>query len=316
MNNLTRPLIVLSAIALLSPITGAAQTRTAAKPVPPPITNKEILTNASVIELSQLGLSEAVITEKIRQSECRFDTSLNGLKQLKAAKVSDSVIAQMMNPSAKPAPPPTATLTPPPAPKPDPPTATSGLADSEGHPIPLPPDKGAYLWDGKKLTLLIQNPVPSQGQNFWRSGLATFVPLVKRKFEMQLIGGHAKINFAHSRPVIIASGLGEVIPGVPSYRLLYVKTGGMLKDRRVVGEYEVGGFFGSVNRVDNEIPCEVKKISEGIYAIIPQQTLTDGEYGLVPMPKMADMKMDAKSFAAPPVWDFGIYAEGKPQVTK
>ena len=82
-----------------------AQPRNATRPAPP-ITNpkKEILTNAAIIELSQLGLGEAVITEKIRQSECRFDTSISGLKQLKAAKVSDTLIALMMNPNAKPAP--------------------------------------------------------------------------------------------------------------------------------------------------------------------------------------------------------------------
>ncbi len=83
-----------------------AQPRNAARPAPP-ITNpkKEILTNAAIIELSQLGLGETVIIEKIRQSECNFDTSISGLKQLKAAKVSDTLIAFMMNPNAKPAPP-------------------------------------------------------------------------------------------------------------------------------------------------------------------------------------------------------------------
>ena len=50
---------------------------------------EETLNNASVIELQGLNLGDAVIIEKIKTSKCEFDTSITGLKQLKAAKVSD-----------------------------------------------------------------------------------------------------------------------------------------------------------------------------------------------------------------------------------
>jgi hypothetical protein len=56
------------------------------------------MTNASVVELVKLGLGEAVIIQKIRQSDHNFDTSTAGLGQLKAAKVSDNIIMEMMNP--------------------------------------------------------------------------------------------------------------------------------------------------------------------------------------------------------------------------
>jgi hypothetical protein len=58
------------------------------------------MTNESVIQLVKLGLGDAVIIQKIRQSERRFDTSNAGLAQLKAAKVSDNVIMEMMNAGA------------------------------------------------------------------------------------------------------------------------------------------------------------------------------------------------------------------------
>lgn len=106
MNNLTRPLFVVLSLIVIGLPASLAQSRTAVNPSPPTAKpKKEILTNTSIIELAQLGFGEAIIIEKIRQSECDFDTSLNGLKQLKAAKVSDAVIAVMMNPNAKPAPP-------------------------------------------------------------------------------------------------------------------------------------------------------------------------------------------------------------------
>ena len=219
-----------------------AQPRNATRPAPPVTTpKKEILTNAAIIELSQPGLGEAVIMEKIRQSECSFDTSISGLKQLKAAKVSDTLIALMMNPNAKPAPQaapipaavakPVAAPTTPPVPA----VNNSAVRDSAGKPIPMPPDKGAYLWDGKKLSLLMQSQVPSMGANVGRAALSAVVPFVKNKLELQLIGTNAKASFDDPQPIILVSGMGDVIPGVPSYRLLYVKQGGMRKDRRILG---------------------------------------------------------------------------------
>ena len=44
-----------------------------------------MLTNATIIELKELGLGENVVIEKIKASRCNFDVSINGLKQLKAA---------------------------------------------------------------------------------------------------------------------------------------------------------------------------------------------------------------------------------------
>lgn len=58
---------------------------------------KEVMTNASVVGLVKAGLGDAVIIQKIRRSEPRFDTSDAGLKQLRAAGVSDNVILEMMN---------------------------------------------------------------------------------------------------------------------------------------------------------------------------------------------------------------------------
>jgi hypothetical protein len=122
-----------------------------------------------------------------------------------------------------------------------------------------------------------------------------------------LVGAYAKAAFDHNQPTILVSGLGEVTPGIPSFRLLYVKTGGMLKDRRIVGTYDIGGFFGSVSQVDNEIECRIKKVDNGIYAITPVKPLPDGEYGLT------QMAAAAMSVA---IWDFGIYVEERPSEKK
>lgn len=57
---------------------------------------EEVLNNGSVIELQKLNLGDAVIIDKIHQSKCTFDTSMNGLKELKSANLSSAVIQVML----------------------------------------------------------------------------------------------------------------------------------------------------------------------------------------------------------------------------
>ena len=57
------------------------------------------LSNEDVIAMVSLGLSDDVIVEKIRSAPAtNFDTGLDGLKILKAAKVSDAVLKTMISP--------------------------------------------------------------------------------------------------------------------------------------------------------------------------------------------------------------------------
>jgi hypothetical protein len=64
--------------------------------------NKRI-TNKDVIDMVALGLSDDVIIAKIRGAAAggtlQFDTSVDGLKELKAGKVSDEVLKVMINPA-------------------------------------------------------------------------------------------------------------------------------------------------------------------------------------------------------------------------
>src|SRR5271168_637254 len=66
------------------------------------------ITNKDVIDMVGLGLSDDVIIAKIRGASAgetlQFDTSGGGLKELKAAKVSDEVIKVMINPAPPAAP--------------------------------------------------------------------------------------------------------------------------------------------------------------------------------------------------------------------
>jgi len=64
---------------------------------------KEILSNAEVIEMTKAGLPQNVILNKIKGSEGRFDVSVNGLVEMKKAGVGDDIINALLE--SKPAPP-------------------------------------------------------------------------------------------------------------------------------------------------------------------------------------------------------------------
>src|ERR1700733_12097477 len=95
-------------------------------------------TNQDVIDMTALELYDDVIIAKIRSESSagalKFDTSVEGLKALKAAKVSDEVIKVMLNPA------PAAVV-------------VSGAPVSNDPNLP-PPEVGVYWKDGANFVLL------------------------------------------------------------------------------------------------------------------------------------------------------------------
>src|SRR5882672_10634189 len=105
-------------------------------------TLRKRFTNQDVMEMAKLGLSDDVIIAKIRQAYqagtdgISFDTSMDGLKSLKAANVPDSVIKVMINPG------------PPPA------TVVAGTTPFSVDPNLPPPEVGVYWRDQDKFVRL------------------------------------------------------------------------------------------------------------------------------------------------------------------
>jgi hypothetical protein len=54
------------------------------------------LTNKEIVDMSRLGLSEALIIQKINTSKAAFDLSIPALKSLKDGGISDTLISAMM----------------------------------------------------------------------------------------------------------------------------------------------------------------------------------------------------------------------------
>ena len=99
-------------------------------------------TNQEIISLVQLGISDDVIIAKIRAMSATapdsisFDTSAQGLKTLKAANVSDSVITVMINPAPARA------------------TVMAGSAPMTMDPSLPPPEIGVYWKNGVNFVLI------------------------------------------------------------------------------------------------------------------------------------------------------------------
>src|SRR5687767_8635563 len=62
---------------------------------------KEILTNSSIVEMLEAGLSEQVIISLIKTSDNSFDTSALKIMELKKAGVSDAIILALVEASSK-----------------------------------------------------------------------------------------------------------------------------------------------------------------------------------------------------------------------
>ena len=52
--------------------------------------------NADILEMSRAGLAPALLITKIKNSQCKFDTSPSALVELKEAGVADDVLLEMV----------------------------------------------------------------------------------------------------------------------------------------------------------------------------------------------------------------------------
>jgi hypothetical protein len=97
MRRFVRFMLVALSAAFLAILSNAQQSAPASAPT------SAAITNADVIALVSAGLSDDLVIAKIHAANAtNFDTSVDGLKSLKAASVSNAVIHLMIDPSAVP----------------------------------------------------------------------------------------------------------------------------------------------------------------------------------------------------------------------
>jgi hypothetical protein len=215
------------------------------------------MTNKDVIDLVSLGLSDDLVIDKIHASEATdFDTSVAGLKALKAAKVSDAVIRAMINPHPAPA----AATAPAVA---APPTDTSGL----------PAEVGVYIMIKGKLTEVEPEVVG------WQSG-----GVLKSMGTMGMTKGHVNGKVMKPKSTIQVPNPVEFIihtiegTAGTEYQLLRLDE---KSDRREFRAMTGGVIHASGGAEKNAVAFEPQKIASRVWRV-SLKDLPKGEYGFLP----------------------------------
>jgi hypothetical protein len=222
------------------------------------------LTNQDIISMTQLGLSEDVIIAKIRAASAAgadaisFDTSVDGLKALKAANVTDGVIKVMINPTP---PPPTIV------------TATSTPMTIDPN-LP-PPEVGVYWKDGANFVLIPGQAVTNakvggKAGSFFTDGLRN------QHWDATLNGPTSNNRVKDSHGVFYL----YVPDGSSSSDYILIK----LNKKSDHREFQIGSFGGvsggkSGVKKDKEIEIKSEHVGIRTYRVTLGEDLKPGEYG-------------------------------------
>jgi hypothetical protein len=211
----------------------------------------------------QMGLSEDVITTKIRgvgaadPGSLSFDTSVDGLKALKDAKVPDSVIKVMINPG------------------PAPTTVVAAATPMTIDPNLPPPEVGVYWKDGANF-VLIQGQALTKMKVGGKAGSMFTYGLRNQHWDGFVEGPTSKNIVREHRPTFYL----YVPEGTDSSDYVLIKLN-KKGDRR---EFQVGSFGGisggkSGVKRNKEVPFKADHAGIRTYKITLDADLQPGEYG-------------------------------------
>ncbi len=239
------------------------------------------MTNADVIELVGMGLSDDVVVDKINTAEATgFDTSIAGLKALKASKISDPVIRAMINSH---------------------PAAGVGAAPSDSPAVtnsdpndPISPhDPGIYMYtkDRDVARMVLLEPTEySQGKTggFFASSLTYGIAKVKTK--AVVAGAHADVRsnykdvafyfyFEESQGETTHKRFGgSTTP--KEYTLLKFDEKNNSRETLTASMNAFGSSSGTDDKANTGFTST--KVKPGVYRVVPAAPLAPGEYCFFP----------------------------------
>jgi hypothetical protein len=232
--------------------------------------NQEVLTNDTIISLTQANMGEALVISKIKTSSCNFDLSTNAMLSLKKAEVPDAVIQVMIQVST-----PEANV-----------TATKMSADPNNPQSPH--DAGIYSYDGKTMVQL--EPTVYSGTKtggLFTSAMTYGIASIKMKASVR--NSHAVIRVPAngdfyfyfeqaSSGLSNSAGIGAYLTGATSpNEFVLLRMESKKNDREVVlssfGAYRMSTGTQTKDAVD----FTTAKVAPGVYKVsIPK--LQVGEY--------------------------------------
>jgi hypothetical protein len=218
------------------------------------------ITNKDVIDMVGLGLSDDIIIAKIRSAAAggtlQFDTSVDSLKELKAAKVSDEVIKVMINPA-----PPAA------------PVVVAATPISNDPTLP-PPEVGVY-WKNSNAFVLIEGQAISQAKVGGKAGSMFTYGMRNEHWDAYLNGPQSKNVINDHQPVFY----------------LYVPEGASASDFTLITlekkgnrrEFQIGSFGGITGgksgvKRDKEVAFTAEHAGIRTYKVKLNAAMKPGEY--------------------------------------
>jgi hypothetical protein len=220
------------------------------------------LSNQDIIDMVALGLSDDVIITKIHSAakpeDLAFDTSPEGLKALKAGKVSDAVLKVMINPApASPAV-----------------VAVPGAVAVANDPNLPPQEVGVYWKDGYTF-MRVEGEIMSQAKVGGRAGSMFTYGLRSQHWDAYINGPTSKNRVKERRPLFYF----YVPEGASASDFILIKLE-KKGDRR---EFQIGSFGGvtagkSGVKRDKEVPFKAEHVAVRTYRITLDEDLKAGEY--------------------------------------
>jgi hypothetical protein len=253
------------------------------------------LTNQDIIDMVSLGLSDDIIVAKIRsvsgQDHLGFDTSVNGLKALKAGKVSDEVIKVMINP----APPPV--------------TATVGAAPATASDPNLPPPEIGVYWKDGTTFVPVEGRALSKAKAGGRAGSYFTYGMRSQHWDATLDGSTSKNHIKDRRPLFYF----YVPDGTSASDFVLIK----LEKKSDHREFQIGSFGGltagkSGVKSDKEISFHFEHVAIRTFRVTLSSDLKPGEYaffmGTGQQVNMAESTVAATSGGAAGgrIYDFSV----------
>jgi hypothetical protein len=219
------------------------------------------ITNKDVIDMTALGLSDDIIITKIRSAAAggtlQFDTSVDSLKELKAAKVSDEVIKVMINPT-----PPAAQVVV---------ASTTPISNDPNLP---PPEVGVY-WKNASAFVRVEGQAISQAKVGGKAGSMFTYGLRNEHWDAYLDGPQSKNIIQDRNPVFYI-----YVPDGASASDFVLITLEKKGDRR---EFQIGSFGGITGgksgvKRDKEIAFTAEHAGIRTYKIKLDAAMKPGEY--------------------------------------
>ncbi len=273
----------------------------------------ETLTNDSVVMLAGAGLGADAIIAKIKASPTSFDLSTTNLIALKNAKVTDAVIAAMLEASSKPN------------------VSVNSLATSNSADPMAPHAPGIYIVQGDGATAkMARIDATNSAQTKTSGGIASALTygIAKRKVKTVLNNPSARIQASDARPIFYfyfdqaqtslsqggSSSPFAAMIGMGQNPVTSPNEFTMLKfeisdSRRQVdlGSLNIGGMkMGTSDK--QRVAFDYQDVAPGVFRVQPTDDLETGEYGFTYTSAGAGsmMAMYGMGGQTTKIFDFGV----------